>query len=264
MVIEYKCTNVSYITLQAHATHLCTSFEHLHRNTSVRHHTTGIGRSKTSPKSLIHRLQRPCSAGSERPSSIGFKTSSTPQAGSLENILNTSSKTSLLSIESDNSDCMRVSDVSKYKPGKFVSSQTSNDVTGQGDHDQVEIVSRRVSVREVSSPQLPELVIVEERDIEKQYPEPIAIKSNQPSNCAWACAQHKYKLMRQRSMVATCCATHKEDTGTKKEPGATDISISIIEERARTFGGMKKSGMLRQIQSFKIEPCHLVNTNTYY
>ena len=279
--------------MQVHTAHLLAIFE---RSNCIgsKHHSARIRRSKHTSQPLLRRIQRPYSAGSVHTPSLARVSNDTPlsapQSGSLENLLDSSSRASLLSTESDNSECTWNGEVSKFKLGTFVSSQpsavhTNHKMSPQEDdestvvmddnstpnasqendpvtsnHDQVGIISRHVSVHEVHSPKFAQLLFVEEKT--KVHPEPIVIKPPTSSSCAWVRVQQKYRLMKQRSVEATCspstATTHEEVTETNKEP--TDLSL--VEERARVFGGIRKQGSLRRTQSFQIGPHHSANITT--
>ena len=283
-----------FVYSQAHTAHLLKTLEHSPLGMS-RYHSGGLTRNRYSSQPPKHK--RPSSAGVaiERTSSSSMlftasePLTSVPKVSSLENILESSSasKLSLFSDESDsNSDYLWSGGVSL---GKFVSSQPKvisferrmscggeesecsresledattphasqdNDPTSSDD---VGIISRCVSVRDVHSPKFPQLIVVEEKRAEERHPQPITIKPRTSSECAWVRAQQKFKSMRQ----------HRDNT----EPASKAVSAShlpvpepeeeslqsLVEERGRVFGGVRRRGGLRRTQSFHIGQRHLVS-----
>ena len=141
--------------------------------------------------------------------------------------------------------------------------------TLKNEDDEVGIISRRVSVHEVHSPQFAQLLVVE-KTAEKVRPQPIVIQSPTSSSCAWVRAQQRYRLMKQRSVDTlsrpSTAVTHEEKTESDTEPA----ELSLVEERARVFGGVRNRGLLRRTQSlrwtqsFQIGPCHSANITTRY
>lgn len=114
----------------------------------------------------------------------------------------------------------------------------------------------RVLVREIHSPCFAQLVVVEEQ--KKVSPEPIIIRS--PSSSSWMQARQKYRLMKQRSVDTLCSATTMscDDINANEE----SIESSMVEERARVFGGIKKRGVLRHTKSFSVGPNHSATIST--
>lgn len=265
-------------------------FEHSTRSRS-RHHSAGLGHSRHFSQPLLHRLQRPYSAGTERSPSRAIIVNEispiSPQSKSLEDLLDSSSKVSLISIESENSESTWNSGGLKYIPGKFMSGQpsteqckkmniqdgdnessvvTEDNITPhasqenesvQNDHDKVGIISNSVSVREIQSPRFAQLVVVEER--KRVNPDPIQIRSPS-SNNTWMQAREKYRLMKQRSVDALCNTTMSEKTMeiANEEPS----ELSMVERRAQMFGGVKKQGVLRRTRSFHVGPNHSATIST--
>lgn len=265
-------------------------FEHSTRSRS-RHHSAGLGHSRHFSQPLLHRLQRPYSAGTERSPSRAIIVNEispiSPQSKSLEDLLDSSSKVSLISIESENSESTWNSGGVKYIPGKFMSGQpsteqckkmniqdgdnessvvTEDSITPhasqenesvQNDHDKVGIISNSVSVREIQSPRFAQLVVVEER--KRVNPDPIQIRSPS-SNNTWMQAREKYRLMKQRSVDALCNTTMSEKTMeiANEEPS----ELSMVERKAQMFGGVKKQGVLRRTRSFHVGPNHSATIST--
>ena len=220
-----------------------------------------------------------------------------PQFDSLEDLpMESSSKVSLLSVESNSSECLwNTADAGNQKPGTFVkktliastsdttsspsvveeddastvvtdindivtphASQESNSVLDS--HNEVGIISRRVSIREITVPLFAQVVVVEEK---KETPQPMQIKPAASATCAWERARQKYQRMKQRSLQdvsnSAATATPSEPvTETKEEPSES----TMVEERARVFGGVSRRGMLRRTQSFRIGPRQTANITT--
>lgn len=256
----------------------------------TRHQSTGLIRNRHPLK-----YKRPSSAGVERTSSYQTASEpplSVPKVSSLENSLESCSKISLYSTESDNSDYLWSGSY-----GRFVSSQPtlaslshkvipqeeqeSESTSAGGDvitphasqdndsttsSDEVGIVSRRVSIRDIHSPKFPNFIVVEEKNIEERHPQTIEIKPLTSSDCAWTRAQQKYKSMKQNkeNMKQTNTTTSTSQLElTQSTDVLTEISSSsIVEERARVFGGVKKRGTLRRTQSFQIGQRHFVSITT--
>ena len=135
--------------------------------------------------------------------------------------------------------------------------------TIQNVNDETGIISRRVSVSEVRSPQFAQVLVVE-KAVEKVHPQPIVIQPSTSSSCAWVRAQQRYRLMKQKSVDdlsrPSTTVIHEEPREADTEP----TQLSMVEERARVFGGIQKRGLLRRTKSFQIGPCHTANITTRF
>lgn len=261
-VIKYVTSVPKLFPLQLRTAWLRESFESPDSSTHRR------GLNKNIAPLIFCSLQRPSSAGSDRRTRIRRVSNEvrvpTPQFGSLEDLEDSGSKASLLSNDSDSSDCIWNPE-GKYKLGAFLERKSpsiastshkmspvedgkepsgettptaSQDNDTPNEKDDIGVLCSRVSSIEVGSPKYAQMVVIEES---KAPPPPIRPKSLAPS--AWERARRKYFEMKRRSEGPNPL------TETKEEP----TESSVVQERSKAFGS-KKLGMLRRAQSFTVGP----------
>lgn len=190
---------------------------------------------------------------------------STPQFGSTENLLDSASKTSLLSNNSD--DCDEDIPQPKYKLGTFVHSpQRQSPLTVTTSH-RMNIRSTDCSKTGLNKPAAPsrstqQWTCKDESETMQEKSTRIGrMQAPTSKSTKWAEAYQKYKGITEKDQQAD---HGQQSQGTPQCTAEEPSYSSVVEQRTRLFGGAKRG--LRRAQSFQVGPRNSPRTakrNTY-